>query len=115
MAIHGQPARIRRRPLGLISLAAGLLLNPNFAFPQKAPPSKASPAANQQSKSSSTAALPRGKKLMLRDGSFQLVREYQIEGDRVRYYSLDSLQWEEMPADLVDWDKTKSVAADEAK
>ena len=52
---------------------------------------------------------------MLKDGSFQLIREYQIEGDRVRYYSLDSLQWEEMPADLVDWDKTKKIEADQAK
>ncbi|HWF38456.1 MAG TPA: hypothetical protein VG322_08050 [Candidatus Acidoferrales bacterium] len=52
---------------------------------------------------------------MLKDGSYQLIREYQIEGDRVRYYSVDSSQWEEMPADLVDWDKTKKVAADEAK
>jgi len=42
-----------------------------------------------------------------------LVREYQIEGDRVRYYSLDSSQWDEMPADLVDWDKTKKVAEEE--
>jgi len=59
--------------------------------------------------------LPRGKKLILKDGSFQLVREYQVEGDRVRYYSIDSAQWEQMPADLVDWDKTKSVEVDEAK
>jgi hypothetical protein len=51
---------------------------------------------------------------MLKDGSFQLVREYQVEADRVRYYSIDSGQWDEMPADLVDWDKTKKVAADEA-
>jgi hypothetical protein len=64
---------------------------------------------------SSNPALPRGKKLMLTDGSFQLVREYQVSGDRVRYYSLDSSQWEELPASMVDWDATKRVAADDAE
>lgn len=71
--------------------------------------------ATDQQKNSSVATLPRGKKLMLKDGNFQLIREYQIDGDRVRYYSLDSLQWEEMPAELIDWDKTKKVEAEEAK
>lgn len=59
-------------------------------------------------------ALPRGKKLILKDGDFQLVREYKVEGDRVRYYSMDSRQWEEMPAALVDWDATHKVEAEEA-
>jgi len=57
--------------------------------------------------------LPRGKKLMLKDGNYQLVREYKIEGDRVHYYSVDSHQWEEMPAALVDWDATHKVEKDE--
>ncbi len=56
---------------------------------------------------------PRGQKLMLKDGSFQLVREYAVQGDRVRYYSLDRSQWEEIPAALVDWDATGKAAAQE--
>jgi hypothetical protein len=56
---------------------------------------------------------PRGEKLMLKDGSFQLVREYAVQGDRVRYYSLDRSQWEEIPSDLVDWDATGKAAAQE--
>lgn len=56
---------------------------------------------------------PRGQKLMLKDGSFQLVREYSVEGDRVRYYDLDRSQWEEIPSDLVDWDATGKAAAQE--
>lgn len=59
--------------------------------------------------------LPRGKKLILKGGDFQLVKEYKIEGDRVRYYSQESRQWEEMPAALVDWDATRKVEAEEAK
>ncbi len=56
---------------------------------------------------------PRGQKLMLKDGSFQLVREYAVKGDRVRYYSLDRSQWEEIPSDLVDWDATGKAATQE--
>jgi hypothetical protein len=67
-----------------------------------------------QGKRTNSPALSPGKRLMLKDGSFQLVREYQVEGDRVRYYSLDRSQWEEIPATLVDWDQTKKVAAEEA-
>jgi hypothetical protein len=73
-----------------------------------------SSASASPTSSAPRAALPRGKKLMLTDGSYQLVREYQVNGDRVRYYSLDSSQWEEIPASMIDWDATKKVAADEA-
>jgi hypothetical protein len=47
-------------------------------------------------------------KLYLKDGSYQLVREYKIENDRVGFYSLDRDDWEEVPASLVDLDKTKA-------
>jgi len=72
-------------------------------------------AASATSDKPATAARPRGKKLMLTDGSFQLVREYQVRGDRVRYYSLDTSQWEELPASMVDWEATKKVAAEESE
>ncbi|MFZ3217325.1 MAG: hypothetical protein WA192_14805 [Candidatus Acidiferrales bacterium] len=61
------------------------------------------------------AGLPVGKKLMLKDGSFQLVREYQLDGDRVRYYSIDQGDWEEIPASLVDWDATKKIETEDAQ
>jgi hypothetical protein len=67
----------------------------------------------QSAQPDKSTVLPRGKKLLLKDGGFQLIREYKIEGDRVRYYSLDSHQWEEMPLELVDWDTTRKLEKEE--
>jgi len=55
--------------------------------------------------------LPRGKKLVLKDGSFQLVRSYQRNGEKVRYYSVERGDWEELPAAMVDWDATAKAEA----
>ena len=59
-------------------------------------------------------------KLYLKDGSYQLAREYKVEGDRVSFYSLERSEWEEVPLDLVDLRKTESEihrreAADKAE
>jgi hypothetical protein len=61
----------------------------------------------------------RGKKLMLKDGTFQMVRSYEKNGDRVRYFSLERGNWEEIPAAMVDWEATakaekSTAAADDA-
>ena len=48
-------------------------------------------------------------KLYLKDGTYQLVREYQVESDRVRYFSTERGEWEEIPLTLVDLEKTKAV------
>ena len=65
--------------------------------------------------SAAGARLTRGKKLVLKDGNFQLVREYERKGERVRYFSLERGAWEEIPAAMVDWDATAKAQADSDK
>jgi len=102
-----------------LCLAASLMVATAAGWSQTRTGPISGPQQDSSQAADSSAAkspkLPRGKKLMLTDGTFQLVRDYKVEGDRVRYYSLDSHQWEEMPAALVDWAATKKVAAEEAK
>lgn len=52
---------------------------------------------------------------MLKDGSFQIVRSYERKGDRVRYYSLERSVWEELPADMVDWEATAKNDAERGR
>ena len=47
-------------------------------------------------------------KLYLKDGTYQLVREYKVENDRVRLLSTDRGEWEEIPMELVDLEKTQA-------
>src|SRR5271169_1456201 len=55
----------------------------------------------------SIAAFAQTQRLYLKDGTYQLVREFQVVDDRVRYYSTERGEWEEIPKDLVDFDRSK--------
>jgi hypothetical protein len=47
-------------------------------------------------------------RLHLKDGSYHIVREYKVLEDRVRYYSVERGDWEEIPLELIDLKKTES-------
>ncbi len=51
-------------------------------------------------------------KLYLKDGTYQLVREYKVQTDRIRYYSVERSAWEEIPLELVDVKRTETEAAE---
>jgi hypothetical protein len=53
-------------------------------------------------------------KLFMKDGSYQIVSSYEVHGDRVRYFSTERSEWEEVPTSLVDFDATRR-AQDEEK
>src|ERR1700732_1851523 len=59
--------------------------------------------------------LPKGKKLVLVDGTIQIAREYSVQGDRVRYWSVERSDWEEIPTALVNWDATHKAEAEQAQ
>jgi hypothetical protein len=64
--------------------------------------------------SSTTISAVTSQKLYMKDGTCQIVSSYEVHGDRVRYFSVERGEWEEIPTSLVDFDATKR-SVDETK
>ena len=108
MKFSAQLAILLVAVLGMLPSISGTLANAAFSRQQNKDAD--APAATDQI----PVTLPKGIKLILTDGTFQLAREYTVEGDRVRYWSLERSQWEEIPKSLVDWDATHKAEAEQA-
>src|SRR3974377_2379413 len=83
--------------------------------PGPLPQSAKTPPSKKTDDSNAANAHERSRKLVLKDGTFQLVREYQRSGERVRYFSAERGDWEEIPAAMIDWEATAKDAAEADK
>jgi hypothetical protein len=83
---------IRRLAILLILDAAGIALS-GYVLPK-----------------SITAEETKYKRLILKDGSYELIREFSIRGDRVHYFSTERNEWEDLPNSLIDWAATEEFA-----
>ncbi len=52
-------------------------------------------------------------RLYLKDGTYQIVKSYEVQGERVRYYSVERSAWEEIPLNLVDFEATERAQQEE--
>ncbi len=106
------------KALSVIVLTAStfaLMFSIQDSYAQTAGTSPASSAAKKDPEAAAPARLSHGKKLVLKDGNFQLVRIYERKGERVRYFSVERGDWEEIPAAMVDWDATAKAEVDDTK
>ena len=96
----GKTKRVRIKFLLLFLVFTGLSVAVSMAAAQAQTAQKPLPPADT--------GAPHRTRLILKDGSYQIVMSYRVIGDRVRYVSAErGGAEEEIPASLVDFDATK--------
>jgi hypothetical protein len=70
-------------------------------------PVKAAPHSQQATQANQSSL----KRLILKDGSYELISQYSIQGEHVRYFSAERNAWEELPYSMIDWAATEQYAA----
>ncbi len=108
-------ARSRTTPSSHLAALAAFFLLACLASSQSGVARAAQQKKPSQPRAPAPANLPPVQKLYLKGGTFELVSSYRIEGDRVRYYSVERSEWEDVPVSLVDWDTTREAQAEEAR
>jgi len=103
-----------RSLLALLLATAAFPLPRAAARPPQEPPAQEKPAGPPSSSGDVVPVpLPQGTRIFLKDGQYLLAREYKVQGDRVRYWSVERSSWEEIPTQLVDWDATHKGEAED--
>jgi hypothetical protein len=111
-------------PISLISRAAivfGVGITTVLLLLSAAPASRAQSSDDKQTKTPlplkpEIPGVQVNHRLILKDGSYQIVRKYEITGDRIRYISVErGGDWEEMPENLIDWPATRKWEQKEAE
>ncbi|MGA3372187.1 MAG: hypothetical protein ABSC48_10550 [Terracidiphilus sp.] len=101
---------LRRAALALLLVMAAASACAAQSQSQSAPPAKTPLPLKPDLPGMAT-----NHRLILKDGTYQVVRKYEIVGDRVRYISVErGGEWEELPVDLVDWEATRKWERDHA-
>jgi hypothetical protein len=100
-SLHLRPSQLASLAIAMLALTAPAAIAAQAS--QSAPAQGSTPLVLKPD----LPGMGRNHRLILKDGSYQVVRQYQIVGDRVRYLSQERGDWEELPVELVDWDATR--------